>query len=779
MLTLQNINKDYLSGDNTVHALRDVSINFNKNDFVAILGPSGCGKTTMLNIIGGLDRYNSGDLLINDKSTKGFSDGDWDTYRNNTIGFVFQSYNLISHLSVLANVEIALTLSGVDAAERKRRALESLRSVGLDDQANKKPNQLSGGQMQRVAIARALVNNPKILLADEPTGALDSATSEQIMNILQEISKDKLVIMVTHNEEIAEKYATRIVSLKDGRVVSDTKPERNDAEYSQNSANDKYSNGKNTSMSFLTAIKLSFNNLKTKKMRTILVSVAGSIGIIGIALILAINAGMTAFINNLQEGSMAEYPLTVAEGSAMSIGLGMNPMAGRDQNLYPDGDKIYSKAPVTNNHQNKFNQEYLDYINALDSELYTATMFSYLYKMNVLYKNGTNYGEVAQSTGSNPLLSTSNFFEIPDNKEFLLKQYDILAYSGGDAGYPSSINDVILVVDSSNNIRPTIMTTLGLGTAAEYSFNELLGHEFKVVKNDAYYATTPDATGKYKKNDIHDGTVYDDPTNITLKIVGIVRVKENATSDILSTGIGYTKALTDAVLADCASSIVADAQRLDAVNDVLTGVPFTAAVGTQENALRFLGAIKMPSSIGIYPKDFAAKEAIIDYLAAYNDGRPEAEQVVFTDLAGMILGAVDTLIDTIAVILMAFAAISLVVSSIMIGIITYVSVVERTKEIGILRSIGARKKDISRVFNAETLIIGFAAGAFAILMTLLLSLPINLIIKALVGVEHIASLPFFTGLILIAVSMGLTLIAGFIPSRMAAKKDPVEALRTD
>ncbi|MDR1940587.1 MAG: ABC transporter ATP-binding protein/permease [Clostridiales bacterium] len=805
MLTLNGIYKDYTTGASSVRALNDVTIAFKRDDFVAVLGPSGCGKTTLLNLVGGLDKYSAGDILIDGKSTKDFSDGDWDTYRNNTIGFVFQNYNLIQHISVLANVEIALTLSGVDAAERRRRAEDALRSVGLDDQINKRPNQLSGGQMQRVAIARALVNNPKILLADEPTGALDTQTSVQIMEILREVSKERLVIMVTHNRELADEYATRIINLIDGRVISDTKPyggedsqSQTGVGFSQKAANVKYSNGKNTSMSFLTALKLSFNNLKAKKLRTILVSVAGSIGIIGIALVLAISSGMTAYINNMQQGALAGTPLTISETS-LSLGGGTIGGVNGGANAlteFPSGDTITAKdlqkeTMEAMSHKNVFTTEYLDYLNAMNSSWYTAIGYSYAMNINMLYKNGQTVGKIdfsgaGVSSGGGISFSVgggsqsaASVFEIPGDKEFILKNYDVLAalsgHSGG--GYPTSKNEVIFVIDSTNNVSPQMMEALGFAASGEYKFDDIIGKQFKVAANDIYYSA-PDENGKYEPRALTE--VYDDGASETLTVVGILRVKKDAASSVLSSGIGYTKALTDYLLSQnsAANSAIAGAQA-GADYDVLkgTGAPLTAEA--KQAALKSLGATGMPSAISIYPIDFDSKEKITEYLAAYNNGRPTEQQILFVDLTELILGVMDTLVNTVAAILAAFAAISLVVSSIMIGIITYVSVVERTKEIGILRSIGARKKDISRLFNAETLMIGFAAGLIGIIATLILSIPINLIINALVGVQNIAALPALTAVILVLISMGLTLIAGLIPSGMAARKDPVTALRTE
>ena len=765
MLQLKNITKVYDSAT-PVHALKGIDLRFRESEFVAILGTSGCGKTTLLNLVGGLDKYTSGDLLVDGKSTKHFSDAEWDAYRNSTVGFVFQSYNLISHLSVLDNVAIALTLSGVSPDERKKRATEALTSVGLADQIHKKPNQLSGGQMQRVAIARSLVNNPKILLADEPTGALDSGTSVQIMGILKEVSKDRLVIMVTHNQELAKEYSDRIVRLKDGLVTDDTRPV--DAVETEKAGRFK---SKKTAMSWWTAIKLSFNNLMTKKKRTVLTSIAGSIGIIGVALVLALSNGMTAYVNSMQSDTLAGFPVTILK-TATTFDVGFT--IDRDDGLrFPTGDTVlsYDRMASMRMHTNVITQGYIDYLEAIDPTLYNAMSYSYGLEMTVIAKadNGS-YKKVNTQSASSLLDSGSYFNEMPGNDEFMQIQYDVL-----DGTYPTGADEVVLIIDSYNRLDIRILEDLGIAVAEDYKFSDLLGRTFKVIHNNDYYN---EVDGVFLAGTDYEA-MYNNPDSVTLTVVGIMRVKESASSELLSGGIGYTTALTQAMLNSAKISDVATAQTAvgNTIN-VLTGGEFNNIV-TFADVMRQIGADEVPVGMQIYPVNFDAKETIKDHLDAYNAGLPEEEQIVYTDLAEIVTNMVSTMINTIAIILAAFAAISLVVSTIMIGIITYVSVVERTKEIGILRAIGARKKDISRIFNAETLIIGFTAGTLGIVVTYLLSIPINIIVHNAVGVSGIAGLPILYGVILIVGSMVLTLVGGFIPAQGAAKKDPVVALRTE
>jgi len=783
MLQLKNVTKVYGDANNAVRALKGIDLQFRKSEFVSILGPSGCGKTTLLNIVGGLDKYTSGDLLVDGKSTMSFSDSEWDAYRNSTVGFVFQSYNLISHLSVIDNVAIALTLSGVSAKEREKRAADALASVGLTDQIHKKPNQLSGGQMQRVAIARSLVNNPKILLADEPTGALDTTTSVQIMEILKDVSKDRLVIMVTHNQELAKEYSDRIVQLRDGLVTDDTMPfeaavsEEN--EITQGGRQERLVN-KKTSMTWWTAIKLSFKNLMTKRKRTILTSIAGSIGIIGVALVLALSSGMTSYVNSMQSDTLAGFPITISKtatvGGFERGGFGDNGSEAAQQ--YPSGDTIiaYDSSANTRVHNNIITQNYVDYLNAMDAQYYNAISYSYGLDMNVVAKSDSGIYKKISTGGATSIFGSSSYFnEMPNSEDFIKTQYDILENGGT---YPTGANQVALIVDSYNRLDVRILNEFGITIAENYKFSDLLGRTFKVIKNNDYYIENG---GNFVAGTDYEA-MYNNPNSIELTIVCILRVKESSATELLSSGIGYTTALTEALLNDAKTSDIALAQMAagETVNVLNNGLPFSnIANDSFKYVMQQIGADAIPTSIQIYPVNFDAKEKVKAYLDAYNAGRPETEQIIYSDLAESITNVISTMINTISIVLIAFAAISLVVSTIMIGIITYVSVVERTKEIGVLRAIGARKKDVTRIFNAETLIIGFVAGLLGVLLTYLLSIPINLIVGALVGVSGIASLPIWYAALLILGSMALTLIGGFLPARGAAKKDPVIALRTE
>lgn len=769
MLQLVNIKKSYVVAGQPFPALNGINLEFKNNEFVAILGQSGSGKTTMLNLIGGLDRYSSGDLLIDGKSTKDFKSHDWDAYRNATIGFVFQSYNLISHLSVLDNVEMALRLSGVSPKERKERAEKVLTEVGLKDHMKKRPNQLSGGQMQRVAIARALVNNPKILLADEPTGALDSHTSVQIMQLIQKISKDRLVIMVTHNSEIAEKFSDRIVRLVDGLVVEDTRP----VQPQDLTQNEKLIN-KKTSMSFLTAIKTSFKNLLTKKGRTILTSVAGSIGIVGIALVLSISNGMTAYTNTLQSDSLAGFPITIDSViNTDSFGAPPGtPFGDPIENEFPDGTTLYAydAEAARSNHINIINQSFIDYLNQMNPEYYNSISYSRTVALNVVDQTDTaNYIKITTQELSGFFGVNRYFNELPDNEEFILSQYDILQGS-----YPKSMNDIVLVVDSQNRLNLNFLNALGISVDETYTFNDFLGKSFKVVQNNDYY--TQNGSAYVPSTDYEQ--MYQSPDSITLTIVGIMRVKEEASSELLNEGIGYTTALTDELLRLAKTSDVVVAQISSPTINVLTNQPFNVQV-TYDQVMRSIGGDDSPTGVQIYPKSFDDKDLIKEYLNAYNVGKAKEDTIIYLDLAEQISSTISQLINTITIILAAFAGISLVVSSVMIGIITYVSVVERTKEIGIMRSLGARKKDISRIFNAETLLIGLASGFFGVVVAQILNVPINAIINNLIEVPNFSNLMISHAVLLIVLSTILTLIAGLIPSGIAARKDPVIALRTE
>lgn len=981
MLTLQNIVKDYTVGDTTVHALKGISLNFRQNEFVAILGHSGCGKTTLLNIIGGLDQYSSGDLIINGRSTKNFTDGDWDSYRNHSVGFVFQSYNLIPHQTVLANVELALTLSGVSKAERRKRAVEVLQQVGLGDQMHKKPNQMSGGQMQRVAIARALINDPDILLADEPTGALDSETSVQIMEILKSISKNKLIIMVTHNPELAELYATRTVNLLDGIIVSDSAPYSGGEEDAAPPAKQK-----KPSMSFFTALSLSLNNLMTKKARTFLTAFAGSIGIIGIALILSLSNGIQSYIDKVQEDTLSSYPITIEAESVDMSSMVSSMMGVRSENdeSRHDNDAVYSStimyelmnslmsAETEKNDLAAF-KKYLESDSEL-SEYISAVQYGYDLDLNIYSKDGNgdivkadvtqlletvmsemyggDYSSYFSSFGS--MYSRMDVWEemLPGDgtdlvNPLLKEQYDLLYGS-----WPESYDEVVLIVNENNEVSDLVLYALGLKESGSmvsdmrkmmnqeqvdvstesWSYQDICGMSFKVLLNSEYYQYDA-ASGSY--TDISttqtglDFLYNSDNVGERIKIVGIIRPNADAVSTMMSGAIGYTSALTDHIIEKTAGMDIIKQQLADKATDVITGLPFltddysvsdqekisdvmeyTAALspvdkasiytavssrpssdyldaaaqqqmsqmtreyieqmtiesysqemgvdagtvkdyiaqmdddtlfalveerlreeisrqyaqGVQEQLgkmsaeelaaafdmgtftdeqwlwiydeympatvsdssyednMKLLGYVDLsePKTINIYASTFENKDGIADAISRYNDGVSEDEQISYTDYVALLMSSITTIINAISYVLIAFVAISLVVSSIMIGIITYISVLERTKEIGILRSIGASKRDISRVFNAETLIVGFVSGILGIGVTLLLILPINAIVHHLTGIMSLnAVLPGAGAVILVAISMILTFIAGLIPSGIAARKDPVEALRTE
>lgn len=793
-LKLVNIRKTYTAGDTTVEALKGISLEFRKNELVSILGPSGCGKTTLLNIVGGLDRYNNGDLVINDLSTKYFKDSDWDAYRNRSIGFVFQNYNLISHQTVLQNVEIAMTLSGVPSAERKQRAKEALSAVHLEDQIKKKPNQLSGGQMQRVAIARALVNNPDIILADEPTGALDSHTNVQIMDILKEVSKTRLVIMVTHNTEMAEKYSSRVIRLFDGEIQSDSNPinksETGETPISNevNPSKPKKVKLKKTSMSLSTATSLSFKNLLTKKGRTIITAFAGSIGIIGVALILALSNGLSNYISNMQSETLSGFPVSISTG-LQSIDFNERPAMGNETNetkleKFTSDDVIYRYDSNANTtlHTNVFTDEYLDYVSKLETSLPGAVnTISYTQGVDInLLAKGESSVVKYDTTSSFPsmpqmMISNNYWQEMPDNSDFILSLYDLI---GEGSRLPTAKNEVVLVVDEYNRLDESFFQKLGIFTEADnYKITDFIGKTMlKVIPNNDFY--TEDSDGTFTAvNSTQYSDLYDSDSGLNLTITGVLRLKDGAASSYLSSGIVYTTALTDYIVDNSKNSDIAIAQK-SSDHDVVLNVPFTNDEAKEQKMIS-LGAVTTPTGIDIYPKDFESKDSIKDYLDEYNADKSNTDQIIYTDLAETITSVIGTLVKTITYVLIGFAAISLLVSTIMIGIITYVSVIERTKEIGILRSVGARKKDVSRVFNAETLIIGFVAGALGVLISLLLTIPINAIIENLVDIDGIAKLtPLYT-IALILGSMVLTFIAGLIPAKMAANKDPVVALRSE
>ena len=904
MLQLKNIKKDYLSGEETVHALKGIDISFRENEFVSILGQSGCGKTTLLNIIGGLDRYTSGDLVINGRSTKEFRDRDWDSYRNHSVGFVFQSYNLIPHQNVLSNVELALTLSGVSKAERRRRAREALEKVGLGNQLKKKPNQMSGGQMQRVAIARALVNNPDILLADEPTGALDSETSVQVMEILKEVAKDKLVIMVTHNPELAEQYSTRIIRVLDGEVVSDSMPYT--PEQSVIRQISAVPAEKKPSMSYLTALSLSLNNLMTKKGRTILTAFAGSIGIIGIALILSLSSGMQDYINQMEEDTLTSYPITIQEAT-----MDMSSMMGTMMSVNSKGEEhepgqVYSSSVMTDiidsmmskistNDLSSFKkvlEEDGNEIAALASEIrysypteieiYTKNTKGQLHRVNpISVLDEIGMGDIATQMGMN---SIDVCTELSDNSDTRESDYELLTGT-----WPQERNEVVLILNHNYEVTDYTLYALGLkdtqqlknaieqaqqdlangGTVKDsdiaqdettYSYEDMLGLELRLVLPTDCYQENGGVYTDMRDDDSFMEEVYDNAQH--LKVVGIVRTTSENSNEYGT--IGYTSALTSYVVGAVENSDIVKAQKENPDVDVFTGLPFRdteagkAALASQEDSgsggltdaqsqlvadtvaslpkmyqsqisilpeeqqasmlienglltqedfdalgddsqsaekvvsdssyesnLTTLGAATLddPNSISLYAASFEDKEALTDALDAYNDkmtAEGKDDQVIhYTDYVGMLMSSVTDIVNIVSYVLIAFVGISLVVSSIMIGVITLISVQERTKEIGILRSIGASKRDVSRVFNAETLIIGLGAGIIGIVVTVLLNIPINMIIDHLAGIGDVAKLPPVGGAILVLISVLLTMIAGLIPAKTAARKDPVEALRTE
>ena len=895
MLQIKNISKTYKTGNLVQRALDDVSLNLRDNEFVAILGPSGSGKTTLLNIIGGLDRYDSGDLIINGISTKKYKDRDWDSYRNHTVGFVFQSYNLIPHQTVLSNVELALTLSGVSKAERKKRAIEALEKVGLGEQIHKKPNQMSGGQMQRVAIARALVNNPDILLADEPTGALDTETSIQIMELLKEISKDRLIIMVTHNPELAKNYSTRIVKLLDGVITDDSDPytledmeadirAKEVAKVKTSEKKIKKSGKKQkTSMSFFTALSLSFNNLMTKKTRTILTAFAGSIGIIGIAMILSISNGIQLYIDRVQRDTLSSYPITL-QAESIDISSMVTSMTGNsDSEEHEDKSKIYSNdimgdmintmvKEVKSNNLSEF-KKYIENGGSDIKSYVSDIQYSYDVSLNIYMKDTSNgveqlnpstmfdsiYGEGATSTssamssgmGMGMFSNSSVWNQLLGNQQVLDEQYDVLA-----GHWPENYNEVVLVVDKNNEVDDYTLYSLGLKDPEEvrtlfkkmmvgesyetkkdisYTFDEILDTEFKLVMpTDMYkYNDVTSTWDDYSKDDKYMTNVVNNGTDI--KVCGIIRPNDDAVSTSISSGIGYTAKLTEYIIEEVKNSEIAKAQLADTSVDVFTGVPFDndrnteitmddvnaymATLSPEESAqmqamtsgmsddqiLQLFSAslkarttdatldsnksklgitdLDTPSQIDIYATDFDSKEKVQNIIKDYNklqqDDGKEENVINYTDYVGIMMSSVSTIINAISYVLIAFVAISLIVSSIMIGIITYISVLERTKEIGVLRSIGASKKDVSRIFNAETLIEGFVSGALGIVVTLLLCIPANALIKHLTDISNVAQLPVAGGVILIIISMFLTFIAGLIPAKLAAKKDPVVALRSE
>ena len=848
MLELKKISKVYHTAGLTQKALDDVSIIFRKNEFVSILGQSGSGKTTMLNIIGGLDNYTDGDLIINGISTKKYKNRDWDVYRNHRVGFVFQSYNLIPHQTALQNVELALTLSGVGKEERRKRSIAVLKKVGLEKQINKKPNQMSGGQMQRIAIARALVNDPDILLADEPTGALDSETSIQVMNLLKEIAKDKLVIMVTHNPELANLYSTRIVKLLDGKIVDDSNPFDGKEELKENKKKSKKSK-----MGFLTALSLSLNNLMTKKGRTLLTAFAGSIGIIGIALILSLSNGIQNYISKTEKETLGSYPLTISKESVDISSMLLSFMGNGKKETYDD-DLIHSKnimgdmfSSITEDVKINDLASFKKFIENDKKEIndyVTDIVYGYNIKLN-LYKNDpdkivrVNPTTVLDAIGmgtsnissaySGMMESYDVFTELLDNQDFNESQYDLVA-----GNWPKEYNELVIILNSNNEISDYTLYSLGLldqddlkkqfnnmisGEKVEFenktfSKEELLKLTYKLVLNTDFYKKTNGVWIDKSNDEEYMKKVL--KNSLDLKVVGIIKPNEESVIDSGYGLVGYTHSLWEKMITEINKSDIAKEQIKNKEKNIFTGKKFSEsakfdmknlskdqlkaiqsmsqeelsayietfsnyASSTYEQNLNLLGIadLENPDSINIYPKDFDAKENITDIIDEFNKGKSEDDTIQYTGMFGVMMSSVSSIVNVISTVLIAFVAISLFVSSIMIAIITYISVIERTKEIGILRAIGASKKDISRVFNAETLIEGACAGIMGILVTCLINIPVNIIIKEALNITGIASLPYAGAIILIIISIILTLIAGLIPSRMASKKDPVVALRSE
>lgn len=912
MLQIQNICKKYVTGDLVQTALDNVSLNLRDNEFVAILGPSGSGKTTMLNIIGGLDRYDSGDLIINGISTKKYKDRDWDSYRNHTIGFVFQSYNLIPHQSVLSNVELALTISGISRSERRRRAKEALEKVGLGNQLHKRPNQMSGGQMQRVAIARALVNNPDILLADEPTGALDSETSVQVMELLKEVAKDRLVVMVTHNPELANEYATRIVRVKDGHIVDDTAP----YEIEQKLEEPQHKNMGKASMSILTALSLSFNNLRTKKGRTFLTAFAGSIGIIGIALILSFSNGVNTYITDIQKSTMTSYPISI---EAQTIDLtsimqkGQSSMKDSDvthelDGVYSNGTDIEMASSITTSFTKNNLTEFKKYLDNPDSEIRkhireNGIVYSYNTKFDVftydsegtfVNTDGSTLKSSSQTSATNMMADmsndngmtmmtgstgkTNNFTELlPGSDSASVSQAVTDAYDVLYGNWPSSYDEAVLVMNKNNEISSAVLYQLGILPTSEYkeimkridageevtmdtekiSYEDICNKEYYLLPASDMYVK--DDNGNYKSIVSDNASLKDKVADgIKLKISGIVRQNDDNDNALINKAVGYTKALTDYLMDYADKSEVVKAQRENKDINITNGMAFSPAddaakiadartyltnLGVSDKASMFKNMMQMvyadnqqmytqlmamgeaqqaamldsylenpddstllsiynsyistgnyddnmesfgvisedaPSAINIYVDSFEAKDAVSDCIKKYNEGASEDDKISYTDYVGLLMNSVTTIINVITYVLIAFVAVSLIVSSIMIGIITYISVLERTKEIGILRAIGASKRNISQVFNAETFIIGFCSGIIGIAITLLLLIPCNSIIHAVTDSTAVnAALPPVSAVVLIILSMVLTFIGGLIPAKNAAKKDPVTALRTE
>ncbi len=762
MLILKNLKKSYNTNSFNQTVLNNINLSFRDNEFVSILGPSGSGKTTLLNIIGGLDKYDSGDLIINGKSTKNFKNRDLDSYRNNSIGFIFQNYNLISHMSILSNVELCMTLSGVSKKKRRKRAIDALNKVGLKDHIHKKPNQLSGGQMQRVAIARALVNNPDIILADEPTGALDSKTSKQIMDLIKEISKNKLVIMVTHNPEIAKEYSSRIINLKDGEIIGDTNPIHDEDEKKEYKLN-------KTSMNFLTALNLSFNNILTKKGRTLITAFASSIGIMGIALILSLSNGFKIQIDKFEKDTLSQAPIIISE-ETMDTSV---QTIKEDNNLkeYTKKKEIYPLKSVSSSiHENKITEDYINYLNKIDKDLIGGISYQNISNLNLL----TKINNEVKYIDSNKIL-----FQLPTNLDGSISNVVNDNFEVIEGNLDDKKEDLFLLVDTKNRVNESLLQVLGYDKRKKIDFNELINKEFKIVLNDEFYKNTG---LNYIPRDDYE-TLYQSKNTLTLRISAIIRGKKGSDFAKLSgSGLVYKKSLMDYVIKENSNSNIAKDQ-LNKNYNVITMEKFDLntkdGIKQKEQILSYLGANNIPSYIQIYPKNFSCKDKLISYLDKYNKGKSKEDKILYLDQAELITKMSGNIMDAITIVLIAFSCISLIVSTIMISIIIYISVLERTKEIGILRAIGARKKDISRVFNAETFIIGLTSGLIGIVCAIFLTIPINNVIEELSGLSSVAKLNIIHAILLIIISVVLTTIGGLIPSKIASKKNPVEALRVE
>ena len=776
MLRLKNIKKSYKMGNNYQHALKGINVDFRKSEFVAILGPSGSGKTTLLNVIGGLDRYDSGDLIINNMSTKKFKDKNWDAYRNNCVGFIFQSYNLIGHISVLKNVEMSTTLSGYSRKKRKDMAIKALEKVGLKEHIYKKPNQLSGGQMQRVAIARALVNDPNIILADEPTGALDTKTSKQIMDLIKEVSKDKLVIMVTHNPELAKEYSNRIIEFQDGEVINDSNP------FNGEEVNEEITI-KKTKMSYLNAIGLSFNNLRTKKGRTLLTAFASSIGIIGISLILSLSNGFQKQIDKFERDTSDAMPIVISS-TKVSTETITNSIQSSNNKKYEKNNKITVKKEEKKSTYNNISEEFTNDLNNMNQKYISSYNETYAANLNIIQTDGDKYYSIDSISSNDMMTMMLNQgiqkqvipYKNMDNHDIsnIIKEY----YNVVAGRLPKEKDEIVLEIKGDNTIDEDFSKALNI-SGDNLKVDDLLNVTFKLVLNDDYYIDY----GDYFLPKLINKELYDNENNLTLKVVGVLKVKEEKTKYATpNNGIYYTVALQDYVLEKNGNSKIVQKQEESDFN-IMTGEKFDLSTDdgkrSKNQILSYLGKKISPSVIYIYPKDFDSKEKILKHIDKFNKEQSDDNKIEYLDNAELITKMSGGIMDGITAVLVAFSSISLIVSSIMIGIITYISVLERTKEIGILRSLGARKKDIRRVFNAETFIIGLTSGLLGIGISGVLLIPINVLLKKLTDLNNVAVMDINASIILIIVSITLTLIGGAIPSRLASKKDPAVSLRTE